>query len=392
MKKVLGNTKNVLIIMTGDFHYNGGVENYILLLIDLLEKYYKNFQIDIVLPSCKYEPEKLKYKNINFIYYRIYKPSSCKILFLTKIINLLKLINNDFSVIHEFNKIKNDYDLIINSSYFCFHSTKQLSNHYLVQHASIDMYCYKLCKLNSIREKFHKIISFALKGSFNFFKYTKNVIVYDKFVKEKIESISKKINIECIALPSKIIPISINNISTCNRKGIIFLGRLCFEKNIDALIEINNQIHLIDFFGPTENDKGLYYKNILEKNNWYKGQITNQADLKIILSKYKYLILYSHYEGFSFSLVEALSQGLPIIVKNSYLSAPYLCNGKTGLLLPKDTTVEQDVELIKRFISMPEQKYHEYQINCVNFYNENLNINIFNKKWCSIFDKYLDKK
>ena len=392
MNKVLRNIKKILIIMAGDFHYNGGIENYILLLIDLLEKYYKNFQIDIVLPSCKYEPEKIKYENVGFIYYKIYKPSSCKISFLAKIENLWKLINNDFSVIREFNKIKNDYDLIINSSYFCFHSTKRLSNYYLIQHIDIDKYCYKLCKPISLTEKIRKIISFMLNGSFDFFKHSKNIIVYDKFVKNEVEKVCSTINIICIALPSKIDPISIGKLLPTNRKGIIFLGRLCLQKNIDALIEINKQLNLIDFYGSAENDKGIYYKEVLLKNGRYKGQIINSEELKNTLLKYKFLILYSTHEGFSFSLVEALSQGLPIIVKNSYLSAPYLCNGKTGLLLPKDTTVEQDVELIKKFISMPEQKYHEYQINCVNFYNENLNINIFNQKWCSIFDKYLDKK
>ncbi|MBO6072386.1 glycosyltransferase [bacterium] len=92
------------------------------------------------------------------------------------------------------------------------------------------------------------------------------------------------------------------------------------------------------------------------------------------------MILYSTHEGFSFSLVEALSQGIPIIVKNTYLSAPYLCNEKTGLLLPKNTTIDDDIKSIKNFISMSDEKYYEYQINCLNFYNENLSMNIFNEK------------
>ncbi|MBO6072387.1 hypothetical protein J6P59_01835 [bacterium] len=258
--------KKILIIMTGDFRFNGGVENYILLFIDLLEKYYKNFKIDIILPSCKYIPAKLKYDNVNFIYYRLYKESSCRISFLAKFQNLLKLIHNDFSVIHEFNKIKNDYDLIINSSYFCFHSAKNNENYYLIQHININRYCYKLYKSSSFSDKFHKIISYLLNGSLNFFKYCKNIIVYDEFEKQEIKKVCSSINIKCIALPSKITPISIDKILQSDRNGIIFLGRLCLDKNIDALIEINNQIHLIDFFGPTENDKGLYYKEILGKN------------------------------------------------------------------------------------------------------------------------------
>lgn len=92
------------------------------------------------------------------------------------------------------------------------------------------------------------------------------------------------------------------------------------------------------------------------------------------------MILYSKYEGFPFSLVEALSQGVPIIVKNTFLSASYLCNSKTGLLLPASTTIEEDIELIKKFVLISNEKYHQLQINCVDFYNENLNINIFTNK------------
>ena len=384
--------KKILIIMSGDFRFNGGIENYVLLLIDLLEKYYKNLQIDIMLPSCKYVPEKFKYNNVNFIYYKVYKSFTCRISFLAKVINLLKLINNDFCAIHEFNKIKNNYDVIINSSYFCFHSARYNTNYYLIQHVNIDRYCYELYKPSSLNEKLHRIISYALNGSFNFFKYCKNIIVYDQFVKKEIEKVWSAINIDCIALPSKISSVSINKISPNGRRGIIFLGRLCLQKNIDALIEINKQLHLIDFLGPTENDKGWYYKETLEKNGWYKGQITNPNDLQNIFSMYKFLILYSTHEGFSFSLVEALSQGVPIIVKNTYLSAQYLCNKKTGLLLPESTNIDDDVQSIKNFISMSDEKYHQYQINCVNFYNDNLSMSIFDKKWCVIFDKYLDKK
>ncbi|MBO6072376.1 glycosyltransferase [bacterium] len=98
------------------------------------------------------------------------------------------------------------------------------------------------------------------------------------------------------------------------------------------------------------------------------------------MKKYKFMILYSKYEGFPFSLVEALSQGVPIIVKNTFLSASYLCNSETGLLLPTSTTIEDDIELIRKFISISNEKYHQLQINCINFYNENLNIDIFTKK------------
>ena len=79
-------------------------------------------------------------------------------------------------------------------------------------------------------------------------------------------------------------------------------------------------------------------------------------------------------KGWHDAPVYALNNVLPIFCFS------FLCNEKTGLLLPKDTTVAEDIELIKKFISMPDEQYHQYQINCVKFYNENLSMEIFTKK------------
>ena len=185
------------------------------------------------------------------------------------------------------------------------------------------------------------------------------------------------------------------NLSLLNenkRSRIIFLGRLSEQKNIDALIEINQQLKLIDFYGKANDDYSNSRMQQLITDGFYKGSIDGEEALISVLSKYKFMILYSKYEGFPFSLVESLSQGLPIIVKDSFLSASYLCNKKTGLLLPLNTSINEDIETIKKFISMSDEQYHQYQINCVNFYNENLNIDIFAKKWMKIFDQYLARK
>ena len=89
------------------------------------------------------------------------------------------------------------------------------------------------------------------------------------------------------------------------------------------------------------------------------------------------MILYSNFEGFPFSLVESLSQGVPIIVKDSFLSASYLCRKNTGLLLPNKNDVVSDISLIREFIKINNSKYHQLEINCLEFYNSNLSMKSF---------------
>ena len=181
------------------------------------------------------------------------------------------------------------------------------------------------------------------------------------------------------AVPSEIILIAnSSDLNLYNNKSrMIFLGRLASEKNIDKLIKINESLGLIDFYGKSFDKLGDQYQKDLISKKWYKGVITYNDQLIEVLHKYKFMILYSKYEGFSFSLVEALSQGVPIIVKNSYLSASYLCKKNTGLLLPNKNDVVSDISLIREFIKINNSKYHQLEINCLEFYNSNLSMKSF---------------
>ena len=200
-------------------------------------------------------------------------------------------------------------------------------------------------------------------------------------------------NVIVISLPSFIPPVSITTINNGEkREKIIFLGRLSRQKNIPVLMKLNESINLIDFYGKADGKDGENYRKILVDNGWYKGIINGSQELIKRLSNYKFMILYSLYEGFPFSLVEALSQCLPIIVKDTFLSAQYLCNEKTGLLLPKNTSIDEDISLIRKFLKISQKDYLKLQLNCVNFYNQNLSIQNFTNKWLTIFDKYLEGK
>ena len=379
--------KKILIIMNCDFRVQGGTENYNLMLMDILYKYYQNFEIDLfIIDSPKPPGLPSKYK-IKLVYCHTNKTNDTN----KSIKYTCSFIENQFTNRREFKKIYKQYDLILNSSLVCFPIAKKLNNYYLIQHNIFRWYVPILIDNKSIRNIIRKFI-WLLTKTYNLVKYTKNLIVFDNACKQYILPYCDNANVIEIALPSKINAIALKDLNAKKPQRIMFLGRIAKEKNIDLLIGINKSLHLIDFYGQAWDDYGKKYLQILIKNNWYKGFINDKKTLIVTLKQYKFMILYSKYEGFPFSLVEALSQGVPIIVKDTFLSASYLCNSKTGLLLPKNTSVEEDIQLIKKFISMSDEQYHQYQINCINFYNENLNMEIFTNKWRKIFDQYLDKK
>ena len=174
--------------------------------------------------------------------------------------------------------------------------------------------------------------------------------------------------------------------NNCEKKnGIIYFGRIdAAQKNIRVINEINKQIHLIDFYGAGNPEL------INELGESYKGYILPDADLQQLFAKYKFLILMSNYEGFSYSIVQALSYGVPIIVKDSFISAKYLVNnGNNGLLLPATTSVDEYCKLIKNFYNLDQSKYLQLCENAYKFALDNLDNKVFKAKWMKIFDKYL---
>lgn len=328
--------KKILLITAGDFTHTGGIERYDSILFKILREKYVNYSIDVILTG--YDKSNKVNGNANVIYAR--KVSSTKNNFL----NYLHLFTDVFAIRHFFNTHYNEYKLILDASRIGFPKAKKLDNYYLIQHFDLLKYYIGVySKKPSFHDALIKIIRKILQNN-NFLKLTKNIIVFDEVIKDTIQKYNPNINIIVISLPSFIGSTPVKELSEFNKKHrIIFLGRLSTEKNISALIKINNSLNLIDFYGKPDGINGENYKNTLIQNNWYKGIITNPEELKDTLQKYKFMILYSVSEGFPFSLVESLSQGLPIIVKNTFLSASYLCTSETGLLLPESTNLDEDI-------------------------------------------------
>lgn len=93
------------------------------------------------------------------------------------------------------------------------------------------------------------------------------------------------------------------------------------------------------------------------------------------------MIVMSNYEGFSYSLTQALSYGLPIIVLDTYASAKFLVNdNQNGFLLQPGKSLNEYVEQLKNIYSISNEQYLQLSLNAYKFAQDNLSEKQFQEK------------
>lgn len=380
--------KNVLIVAYNPPEIVGGMEKYNLSLIRILKTFFPNIKIHFAIVNLKNADIKVEEKDdIRYHYVPNYKLNNKN--FLGKIIDYSKekkWINEFIDSLVE----RYDFSIIINSTYIYLKNVSYRKGYFLVQHNDSSRYLKPLFQRKKILSNF--ITNFYLRFFLhyrNLIKFAKNIVVYDEINAKKLRKYTGG-KIYPISLYSKSFEKNILDEDLKKRNRILYLGRISkIDKNIDGLININNELKLVDFFGLPSFEDGEKWRQILISNGWYLGFSTNEQEIANVIMSHKFVIIYSNYEGFSFSLVEALGCGVPIIVKNTFTSASFLCNKDTGLLLSKNSTFEEDIKKIIEFYNMPEDKYNNYVYNCLKFHKKNLTFSIFETKWKEIFSEYL---
>lgn len=141
----------------------------------------------------------------------------------------------------------------------------------------------------------------------------------------------------------------------CQRKGLIFAGRLDKVKNINRLIDIysklpqnlrNNLPFYIAGFGPLEQTlKEQVYSLGLDRQIIFLGKIDNKDILKIDASK-QILVMASSTEGFPTAIAEAFSVGIPIISTSVGDIPNIVKTGIQGILLPLNYNDEDYITAI----------------------------------------------
>lgn len=377
--------KKILLIAYNPLNIVGGIETYNNALVDVLKKYFPDVKIHIAIVSLENAHKRIPIDDITYDIIPSVISDEKNIIWRFFTHNKkIKLVDDFIKELCD----KNDFNIIINSTYLYLSSISEKNNYFLIQHNDASRYVKNLFQKNNFWKNFFK--NFVMRLFFHerlLITKASNIVVYDSNNYDFFKKYTAA-NLVIISLFSKQTK-EITENEILERKNIIYSGRIDVDqKRVDKLIKINEKLHLIDFYGlPSSN--GQPSLNELNEKGWYKGYFEKNSDVLNLLTMYKFLILYSDYEGFGFSLVEALSCGIPIIVRNTFLSASFLCNKKTGLLLSRHSNLKKDIKLIQDFYNMDDKQYLEYFNNCKNFYNENFTLNIFENKWIDIFKKYL---
>lgn len=132
-----------------------------------------------------------------------------------------------------------------------------------------------------------------------------------------------------------------DTLSCCNKKRVISVGRLSYQKGYDRLIDvwqIVNSKHpdwLLDIYGDGEDETKLR-KEIIKKNlNEVINIHPSTSNIYQEMQNSSILALTSRYEGFGLVLIEAMTNGVPCVSFNCpYGPSDIITDKDDGFLIP----------------------------------------------------------
>jgi len=153
---------------------------------------------------------------------------------------------------------------------------------------------------------------------------------------------------------------------------LICVSRLVSWKNIKKHIEIASQLDLkiaIVGSGPEESELMALAKS-LGCNATFFGE-TSKIKIEELLNSSKVFILLSEYEGLSFSLLEAMSFGLPAIVSDIEANSSVVRDEIDGLVINADNWQSSKLQILKLFSD--ENYYKKISLNAQNRISKEFN-------------------
>lgn len=155
------------------------------------------------------------------------------------------------------------------------------------------------------------------------------------------------------------------------------------QKNFDAMINIISKLKgefQLDIYGDGD-EKEIDDLKCKIKNIPYINYLGVAKDVKTILSEYSIFIITSYYEGFGQTLIEARSQGLPIVGFNTYESFSWIVkdyyNGRVIEPFDNDSFCKAIEDIYSN--------YEQYVINSLLKANET-DINVVDKLWLKLLN------
>lgn len=361
--------KKILIVSENPHNTIGGIETYNRELIRIFLSH--NFEVDEY--SFRFNKNPIKVCELNNSVNQLGN-NKCEWSRFKKIRLGVKFLDS----------IMDDYDLIINSvanipwTKNIYDSKKII----FVQHFNKDFYMQKYIAGKFLRPLIY--FGMWLVGIKNPFKKFKNIVFFSKADAEQILPIKrKKINFCDIPL-AKYSENEIKNFRKMKndkkKKDFFYVGRIDDrQKNIKLIKSVFTKNKLsIDIYG-SGNEKIMVDNHFVK----FKGFI-RPDEINGIYDNYYYNVLLSKYEGFPFSIVEAMSHGIPSISTDSSCNIKWLIDDR-GFLIKN---IEKDFNL-NNVKEMLDNDYNNISSKCFDFALENLTKEKFEEKWINFISKLI---
>src|SRR5690606_32264812 len=110
------------------------------------------------------------------------------------------------------------------------------------------------------------------------------------------------------------------------------------QKNLSGMIEVMDLMpkgYTLDIYGGGTSEEVRYLEEMIKERSNSNVRFCGVArDVESVLKEYSVFLMTSHYEGFGQTIIEARSQGLPVIAYNTFDAASWVIkNGETGFLI-----------------------------------------------------------
>lgn len=173
-----------------------------------------------------------------------------------------------------------------------------------------------------------------------------------------------------------------------NRKLIIIARLENNQKRIDLAIKAMKKLseYTLDIYGDGPHEdmlKNLVKKEELENRIFFRGKTTK---IKEKLDEAGIFIMTSDFEGYGITNIEAMSRGLPIILRDTFESAGDIVQGN-GILLSKEWDENKFVESINNIYN----NYEEYSKKSLEL-AKRYRIDVIEEKWKNLINKICTEK
>lgn len=166
--------------------------------------------------------------------------------------------------------------------------------------------------------------------------------------------------------------------TTLKRGGFVWIARLeQAQKNVKTAIKLANSNNDLIIYGDGPSKKMLHKK--LTNSKQYGGKLVRtQIDKK--LASAKGMIMTSNFEGFGFTVSEALTNGTPVILFNTFDACKFFAKSGAVFLIPKGD-IKAFNEKMKWLRELPNDEYHILSEKAREFAKNNLSKEVFWNSW-----------